>query len=73
MSALDVSPPFHRLFHSPPDTCRWSVVWLFLFLVWLLLFLFMVFVFAFSCFASVRGFFTIPPRVVDLDDRQAMR
>ena len=24
----------------------------------------------FSCFASVRGFFTIPPRVVDLDDRQ---
>ena len=23
-----------------------------------------------SCFASVRGFFTIPPRVVDLDDRQ---
>ena len=51
MSASD-SPPCHRLFHSPPDTCRWSVVWLFLFLVWLLLFLFVVFVFA--CFPVLQ-------------------
>ena len=67
MSASDVSPPFHRLFHPPPDTGRWSVVWLFF-----VLFVCVcgVCVCLFSCFASVRGFFTIPPRVVDLDDRQ---
>ena len=45
MSASDVSPPFHRLFHPPPDTCRWSVVWLFLCLV---------VVFVFACFPVLQ-------------------
>ena len=56
MSASDVSPSFHRLFHPPPDTCRWSVVWLFLFVVWLL-FLFVVFVFACFLVLQVSGDF----------------
>ena len=50
MSASDVSPPFHRLFHPPPDTCRWPVVWLFCFVCGVCVF------WLFSCFASVRGF-----------------
>ena len=55
MSAPDVSPPSHRLFHPPPDTCR-SVVRLFLFLV-CLLFLFVVFVFACFLVLQVSGDF----------------
>ena len=65
MSASDVSPPFHQLFHLPLTLAagRCLVVFVFGFGCG-------VFVWLFSCFASVRGFFTIPPRVVDLDDRQ---
>ena len=60
MSASDVSPPFHHLFHSSPDTCRWSV---FGCVCVLRCFFFVcgVCVCVFPCFASVRGFFTIPP------------
>ena len=54
MSASDVSPPFHQLFHLLL-TLAAGRVWLCLFLALLV----------------CQGIFSIPPRVVDLDDRQA--
>ena len=64
MSASDVSPPFHQLSHLPLTLAagRCLVVCVFALLV----------VFLFVCFLvlQVSRDFTIPPRVLDLDDRQ---
>ena len=63
MSASDVSPPFHQMSHLPLTLAagRFLVVG-----VW--------FACVFVCFLSpvlqVSSDFTIPPRVLDLDDRQ---
>ena len=55
MSASDVSPPFHHLFHPSPDTCRWSAFGCVC--VLLCLFLFVVFVFACFLVLQVSGDF----------------
>ena len=65
MSASDVSPPFHQLSHLPLTLAAGRCLVVFVFWLWVWCFCLVVFF-----FASVRGFFTIPPRVVDLDDRQ---
>ena len=65
MSASGVSLSFHHMSHHPLTLAAGRFfVWLFVFpvfFVWVLVFA--------SCFASVMGFL-IPPRVLDLDDRQ---
>ena len=49
---------------SPPSgTCRVAGLFCCVFVC-------VVFCLLFSCFASARGFLTVPLRVVDLDDRQ---
>ena len=64
MSASDVSPPFHQLSHLPLTLAAGR--FLFFLCFWLCLccclFLFLV--------LQVSRDFTIPPRVLDLDDRQ---
>ena len=63
MSASDVSPPFHQLSHLPLTLAAGRFlgvgVWFCLCFCW---FLFPV--------LQVSRDFTIPPRVLDLDDRQ---
>ena len=56
------------LFHPPLAPAVWPFFWCVLFVF---VFVFVCFfVCLFPCFACARGLLTIPPRVVDLDDRQ---
>ena len=62
MSASDVSPPFHLMSHLPLTLAAGRFFWLLVFGLLVFLFLFPV--------LQVSRDFTIPPRVLDLDDRQ---
>ena len=65
MSASDVSPLFHQLSHLPLTLVAGPCLVVFVLVLLVVLLLFVCFL-----VLQVSRDFTIPPRVLDLDDRQ---